>query len=160
MVMLVVVIPVLMVMLVVVVMVMVVLVIPVLVVMVVVVHGDDVDVVVTPVLVVMVVVVVVTPMLMVMRFLRCRRRRAQNRLLHAIHKHAEMGARDAALHRWLGDETHARYAAGVHFVDKPLLVIKEFKEGGGQHVASSSHTAVQVKCFHCFALVWLIILAM
>ena len=92
------------------------------------------------VLVVMVMVVVVV-MMVVMRL-----------FFLAVHENTEMRADDAAFHRRLNSKSNARQADCIHLADERILVVQKFIQGGGEHVAGRTHSAIQIQRFHCLSL--------
>lgn len=69
-------------------------------------------------------------------------------LLLAVHRHRHVGARDAAGGGPLGLQAHPGEPQAVHGIQKPLLVLQQFIQGGHEHVPGGPHIAFQVKRFH------------
>ena len=93
------------------------------------------------VVVVVVVMVMVVVMMVVMRL-----------FFLAVHENTEMRADDAAFHRRLNGKSNARQADCIHLADERILVVQKFIQGGGEHVAGRSHSAIQIQRFHCLSL--------
>ena len=111
-----------------------------------------------PVLMVVLVVVIVI-MLVVVVMLVVMVVMVQALFLFPVHRHGDMSALDAALHRRPPGHMDPRNTQTVHLVQKRLLVRQQLQQGGGQHIACGTHSAVQIQCFHPFASIWLIIFA-
>ena len=69
-------------------------------------------------------------------------------LLLAVHRHRYVGARDAAGGGPLGLQAHPGEPQAVHGIQKPLLVLQQFIQGGHEHVPGGPHIAFQIKRFH------------
>ncbi len=99
------------------------------------------------VMVMVVVVVMVVLMLMVLLMMVVMRL-----FFLAVHENMEMRADDAAFHRRLNGKSNARQADCIHLADERILVVQKFIQGGGEHVAGRSHSAIQIQRFHCLSL--------
>ncbi len=99
-------------------------------------------VVVVVVVVIMIVVVVVIMVVMVVMRL----------FFLPVHENTEMRADDAAFHRRLNGKSNARQADCIHLADERILVVQKFIQGGGEHVAGRTHSAIQIQRFHCLSL--------
>ena len=84
---------------------------------------------------------------------------ARRALLVAVHEDREMRRGDAAFRKRTRLEDDARNADGVELRESPLPVAHEFQERTRDHVAGRTHLAVEIKCLHFFAPIWLIRLA-
>ena len=92
-------------------------------------------------MVVVMVMVMVVVMMVVMRL-----------FFLAVHENTEMRADDAAFHRRLNGKSNARQADCIHLADERILVVQKFIQGGGEHVAGRTHSAIQIQRFHCLSL--------
>ena len=93
------------------------------------------------VVVMVVVMVMVMVMMVVMRL-----------FFLPVHENTEMRADDAAFHRRLNGKSNARQADCIHLADERILVVQKFIQGGGEHVAGRTHSAIQIQRFHCLSL--------
>jgi hypothetical protein len=96
------------------------------------------------VIMVMLMVVVVVVIMVVMVVMRL--------FFLPVHENTEMRADDAAFHRRLNGKSNARQADCIHLADERILVVQKFIQGGGEHVAGRTHSAIQIQRFHCLSL--------
>jgi hypothetical protein len=71
-----------------------------------------------------------------------------------VHENTEMRADDAALYRRFNGKSNARQADCIHLADERILVVQKFIQGGGEHVASRSHSTIQIQRSHCLSLLF------
>ena len=62
----------------------------------------------------------------------------------AVYGHLQMGAGDAAFHGGFTGKFHVGNGESVELGDKCVRIWQEFEQGGGEHIASSAHAAVEV----------------
>ena len=79
-------------------------------------------------------------------------------LFHAVHENGHMRARDPAFHGGLRLKAHPGNAQGIDSADefRPLFFSEQFQQRRRQHVAGSTHPAVQIDSPHSFVSIWLI----
>ena len=105
------------------------------------------------VVVVVIIVLMVVIMVMVVLMLMVLLMMVVMRLFFLpVHENMEMRADDAAFHRRLNGKSNARQADCIHLADERILVVQKFIQGGGEHVAGRSHSAIQIQRFHCLSL--------
>ena len=104
------------------------------------------------VMVVLMIVVVVMGMLVVMLMgmvmVVMMGVRVQGFFLFSVHGHLHMRARDPAFDGRLGFYVHILEAQAVHPIHKRLPVVRQFQQGGSQHIARRTHATFQIQCFH------------
>ena len=87
-----------------------------------------------------VVMLVVVVMMVIMRL-----------FLLTVNDNTEMRADDAAFHGWFNRKSNAWQTDCIHLVDEHILVVKKLIQGGGDHIASRAHSAIQIKRSHCLS---------
>ena len=78
---------------------------------------------------------------------------------HAVHGYGHMCPDDTAFFSFFPPEFHSGNTKRIQFLRKGVRVRQEFKQRCCQHIAGSTHSAVQIQCLHFLASIWLIMFA-
>ena len=78
---------------------------------------------------------------------------------HIPHDHTHMGTVNAALLGALRQKTDTGNPQLCQLPHHLIGLVEQLQQGSGQHIAGCAHAAVQIKCFHPLASMWLIMLA-